>query len=102
MTVTTGIENLPPPQSRPVVGHPRTGSRRLGRTAKYALLVFFLVVVLMPVYVLMVTSLKPPAGRQPGASWGLPVRWPWEPVVEAGRPASTTGPSPGMPWARRS
>jgi len=81
MTITTGIEK------KPAAAAPPAGARarfRLGRTAKYALLVLFLVVVLMPVYVLIVTSLKPPQDVNPATSWGLPVRWPWESVVEGG------------------
>ncbi|MFT4230221.1 MAG: carbohydrate ABC transporter permease [Microbacterium sp.] len=54
------------------------GRRRAGRTAKYAILVLFVILVLMPVYVLLVTSLKPPSDVNPATSWGLPVRWPWE------------------------
>jgi glucose/mannose transport system permease protein len=81
MTVTTGIDK------KPASAAPPAGSRarfRLGRTAKYVLLVLFLVVVLMPVYVLIVTSLKPPQDVNPATSWGLPVRWPWESVAEGG------------------
>ncbi|WP_460801035.1 carbohydrate ABC transporter permease [Microbacterium sp. GXF6406] len=60
------------------------GRRRLGRTAKYVLLIAFVIVVLMPVYVLVVTSLKPPSDVSPGTSWNLPVRWPWESATEGG------------------
>lgn len=58
--------------------------KRLSRTVKYVLLVMFLIVVLMPVYVLIVTSLKPPQDVSPANSWDLPVRWPWEPALEGG------------------
>ena len=81
MTITTGIEK------KPTVAEPPAGTRarfRLGRTAKYAFLIFFLVLVLMPVYVLVVTSLKPPQDVNPATSWGLPIRWPWESVAEGG------------------
>ncbi|MEX1079615.1 MAG: carbohydrate ABC transporter permease [Homoserinimonas sp.] len=81
MTVTTGIEK------KPAVAAPPAGARarfRLGRTAKYVLLVVFLVVVLMPVYVLIVTSLKPPQDVNPESAWALPFRWPWESVVDGG------------------
>ncbi|MBN9152057.1 MAG: carbohydrate ABC transporter permease [Micrococcales bacterium] len=78
MTITTGIEKKAPVAT----GH---GARvHLSRTAKYVLLVIFLVAVMMPVYVLVVTSLKPPADVNPATSWGLPVRWPWEPVAPGG------------------
>ncbi|WP_437584113.1 carbohydrate ABC transporter permease [Paramicrobacterium sp. CJ85] len=54
------------------------GKLILSRTAKYVILLFFIIVVLMPVYVLLVTSFKPPADVSPETSWGLPLRWPWE------------------------
>ncbi len=81
MSVTTEIERTTAP-AQTVSGS--TAKRRLSRTAKYALLILFVVIVLMPVYVLVVTSLKPPADVNPATSWGLPVRWPWEPKVEGG------------------
>jgi glucose/mannose transport system permease protein len=81
MTISTGIEKKSTTAAAP------TGARarfRLGRTAKYVLLVLFLVIVLMPVYVLIVTSLKPPQDVNPASSWALPMRWPWESVAEGG------------------
>lgn len=80
-TVETGLE-APKEQHRIVTK--KSPKRVLSRTAKYALLMFFVIIVLMPVYVLVVTSLKPPADVNPATSWGLPVRWPWESVVEGG------------------
>ena len=88
--MTTTIE---PPAREPVAASPlkratpQGGSPRskgLGRTAKYALLILFLIMVMMPVYVLIVTSLKPPQDVNPATSWGLPVRWPWESALEGG------------------
>ncbi|WP_022883434.1 carbohydrate ABC transporter permease [Glaciibacter superstes] len=70
------------PSRQPRVGQTRRG--RIGRTGKYALLILFVIVVMMPVYVLFVTSLKPPADVNPATSWGWPTRWPWEPVAEGG------------------
>ncbi len=78
MTITTGIEKKAPTATG------RGARIRLSRTAKYVLLVLFLVVVMMPVYVLIVTSLKPPQDVTPATSWGLPVRWPWESVAPGG------------------
>ena len=80
MSVTTGLAASVPVAAP--AGQKKT--RRLGRTTKYALLILFVVVVLMPVYVLIVTSLKPPADVNPATSWGLPVRWPWEAVTPGG------------------
>ncbi|AWB89904.1 carbohydrate ABC transporter permease [Salinibacterium hongtaonis] len=82
MTISTGIDRKPAPEPAPLTGRPSRVT--LGRTAKYVLLILFLVVVLMPVYVLVVTSLKPPQDVNPATSWGLPVRWPWEPALEGG------------------
>ncbi len=42
---------------------------------KYALLAFFIVIVLMPVYVLVVTSFKELAETDPGHAWTLPHTW---------------------------
>ncbi len=46
-----------------------------GRTLKYFLLIFFVVIVLMPAYVLIVTSFK--SGREIGVTgqWNLPTNW---------------------------
>jgi glucose/mannose transport system permease protein len=42
---------------------------------KYALLLFFAVLVLMPVYVLIVTGFKGPAEIDPSHAWSLPSVW---------------------------
>jgi len=77
MTVATGIERRTSLTTGAPVGSSKT-KRRIGRTLKYALLLLFVVVVLMPVYVLLVTSLKPPSDVSAASSWGLPLRWPWQ------------------------
>lgn len=79
MTITTGLE-----KRSLATTSSRTARVRFNRTAKYVMLIIFLVAVMMPVYVLVVTSLKPPADVNPATSWGLPVRWPWEPVAPGG------------------
>lgn len=80
MSVVTGLEkhtvSLPPNTGR--------GRARFSRTTKYVFLILFVVVVLMPVYVLVVTSLKPPQDVNPATSWGFPVRWPWESALDGG------------------
>jgi glucose/mannose transport system permease protein len=43
--------------------------------AKYALLALFIVIILMPVYVLVVTSFKELAETDPGHAWTLPHTW---------------------------
>jgi glucose/mannose transport system permease protein len=42
---------------------------------KYALLAFFVVIVLMPVYVLIITSFKELAETDPGHAWNWPQTW---------------------------
>ncbi len=83
MSVSTGIESRTTSRA-PAVPANGAARRGLGRTAKYVLLILFVIIVLMPVYVLVVTSLKPPADVSPTTSWNFPVRWPWEAKVEGG------------------
>jgi len=54
---------------------PRTPRALVGRTVKYFLLIFSVIVVLMPLYVLVVTSFK--SGREIGVTgqWTLPQHW---------------------------
>ena len=47
----------------------------VGRTARYALLLFFLLLVLIPVYVLLVTSFKGSGDAAPSRAWNLPQEW---------------------------
>ena len=47
----------------------------LGRTLRYALLIFFLACVLMPVYVLFITSFKGAGEADPSRTWFLPTEW---------------------------
>lgn len=77
--VASGLDRVPGP-----AGYTKTPRARLSRGVKYLFLILFIVVVLMPVYVLIVTSFKPPADVNPATSWGLPVRWPWESAVPGG------------------
>ncbi|MDR1393024.1 MAG: carbohydrate ABC transporter permease [Bifidobacteriaceae bacterium] len=46
-----------------------------GRLLRYALLLFFLIVVLIPVYVLFVTSFKAVGDADPSRAWMLPQEW---------------------------
>ena len=62
---------------------PRSATRAVrrfsaGRTVRYALLLLFLVVVLVPVYVLLVTSFKGPGDASPARAWNLPQVWTWD------------------------
>ncbi|GGM73208.1 carbohydrate ABC transporter permease [Dactylosporangium sucinum] len=62
----------------------------LGRVVTYVLLLFFLIIILMPAYVLIVTSLK--SGREIGVNgqWNLPSEWTfasWEKAWASLRPS---------------
>lgn len=52
-----------------------TGRYAAGRTLKYLVLLFFLLVVLIPVYVLLVTSFKGAGDASPTRAWNLPQAW---------------------------
>jgi glucose/mannose transport system permease protein len=65
------VARRPPPQAPQV----RTGRYSLARTLKYAALIFFLVIVLIPVYVLLVTSFKGTGDADPSRAWALPQLW---------------------------
>jgi glucose/mannose transport system permease protein len=81
MTSTSTVATPPtaPPSPRGGAGRPRPSrlNRRspVGRVITYALLLLFLVIVLMPAYVLIVTSFK--SGREIGVNgqWSLPAVW---------------------------
>lgn len=53
----------------------RNNKRRINRTLKYALLIFFVVVVMLPAYVLFITSFKGTADADPSRAWYLPEVW---------------------------
>jgi glucose/mannose transport system permease protein len=78
--MTTTSIPAPPSTIGPVPG-PQPGRRQLtpssvvGRTVKYGLVLFFLLVVLMPAYVLIVTSFKSGAEIGVTGQWNLPQEW---------------------------
>lgn len=53
----------------------RNGGSMAMRTVRYALLIFFLLVVLLPAYVLFVTSFKGLGDATPSRAWSLPQSW---------------------------
>jgi glucose/mannose transport system permease protein len=81
MTTTSTVTPPPIPVTGRAAGQPRAHQSRLnrrspvGRLVTYVLLLLFLVIVLMPAYVLIVTSLK--SGREIGVNgqWSLPSHW---------------------------
>ncbi|WP_119697702.1 carbohydrate ABC transporter permease [Microbacterium halotolerans] len=67
--VTTNA--LAPPSS---AGRAKTG-RIAWRTVRYVLAIVFVIVVLTPVYVLLITSFKAPGDASPVRAWALPQEW---------------------------
>ncbi|MFB7800121.1 carbohydrate ABC transporter permease [Isoptericola sp. NPDC056134] len=51
------------------------GRFTVGRTLRYLVLLLFVLVVLVPVYVLLVTSFKGPGDAAPTRAWNLPQAW---------------------------
>lgn len=91
MSTTTATVGAPKPDERLRLA-PRQKERRYshGRTLRYVLLVLFLVFVLTPVYVLLVTSFKGSGDASPGSAWALPSTWTlenWTAAWEALAPA---------------
>ena len=56
-------------------GTATVGRRRINRTLKYAVLLFFVVVILIPAYVLVITSFKGTSDADPSRAWLLPQEW---------------------------
>jgi glucose/mannose transport system permease protein len=74
--MTTSSVAAPPSAIEPIAPRPR--ARRPfgpGSIVKYFLAIFFLVVVLMPLYVLIVTSFKSGADIGVTSQWNLPSHW---------------------------
>jgi glucose/mannose transport system permease protein len=74
MSTTTAAPPVPAPVPTPLGGK----MHRRSRTApalKYLLLFVFAVIILMPVYVLVVTSLKDVTETDPAHAWSLPSVW---------------------------
>jgi len=71
MTSTAAPVPVPVAPIRPM----RRSYAREVRITKYALLAIFIVIVLMPVYVLLVTSFKGASETDPSQAWALPHAW---------------------------
>ncbi|GAB2875087.1 carbohydrate ABC transporter permease [Streptomyces mayteni] len=75
---TLSTTTTPPTTARPATpsSRPRRpGGFTLARTLRYAALLFFLLIVLIPVYVLLITSFKGPGDAAPARAWNLPSTW---------------------------
>jgi len=76
--VTAATESLTKPiKAAPIGGGGNAGRDRFswGRGLKYLALLFFLLIVLIPVYVLIVTSFKGTGDASPVRAWNLPLSW---------------------------
>lgn len=62
---------------RPVTRRRATRSETMGRTIRFVLLLLSLLIVLIPVYVLVVTSFKGIGEADPSRTWFLPEQWNW-------------------------
>jgi glucose/mannose transport system permease protein len=69
-------DTLPPPVSTVVhIGRGRRDRSVLARSLRYLLLSVFLLIVLIPAYVLFVTSFKGLGDASPSRAWNLPTSW---------------------------
>lgn len=73
-----------------------TGRQKMNRTLKYALLLVFVILILIPAYVLVITSFKGPADADPSNAWFLPTEWVADGWVKAW---NTLAPSLGRTFA---
>jgi glucose/mannose transport system permease protein len=74
MSTDVTTEALPQAKGTAPV-RPPSGRSAVARTVKYALLLLFLCIVLMPAYVLLVTSFKGIGDATPTRAWRLPTEW---------------------------
>ncbi|RYU09712.1 carbohydrate ABC transporter permease [Nocardioides iriomotensis] len=74
MSTAVTTEALPEAKGTAPV-RPASGNAVAMRTLKYALLLVFLCIVLMPAYVLFVTSFKGIGDATPTRAWRLPTEW---------------------------
>ncbi|MGH3467861.1 MAG: carbohydrate ABC transporter permease [Thermocrispum sp.] len=94
--MTQLLEKPRPKAAKKPVRLPGTKGTSATRTVKYVLLLFFLVIVLIPAYVLLITSFKGPGDISPDRAWLLPQNWDtsgWE------RAWDTLAPSLGRTFA---
>jgi glucose/mannose transport system permease protein len=85
MTTTTPLP--PPPVTMPSAGR-LTGAAVASRTVRYTLLLIFVILLLIPLYVMVVTSLKSSADIRPTTAWNLPQRLSFDGWAKAWRELS--------------
>lgn len=77
---TTSVQTPTPGRlpSTDIPAKPRsrlTGKAITARTVRYVLLLIFVILILIPLYVMVVTSFKTNADIRPTTAWNLPERW---------------------------
>ncbi|WP_018721477.1 carbohydrate ABC transporter permease [Salinispora fenicalii] len=75
MTTTTTRRTSPPAVATPPQKRRGPAAGVIGRTLRYSLLLIFLIIVLMPAYVLVVTSFKSGSDIGVNGQWNLPEKW---------------------------
>jgi glucose/mannose transport system permease protein len=81
--VTTTTSAAPPvPVARRRAGRPRA-RRAAALSFKYVALLFFVILVLTPLYILLVASFKGAAEADPSNAWALPDVWTWDAWTQA-------------------
>ncbi len=73
--MTSAVETIPAPVATGGRAPKQATSGSRAKIVKFALLSIFLVLVLMPAYVMIVTSFKAPSDISPSTSWALPRNW---------------------------
>ncbi len=71
-TTAVPTEALPPPTGKSTTPGSTGGKAATARTVRYALLIIFAIVILIPMYVLVVTSLKRAGDITTDTAWNLP------------------------------
>lgn len=75
MTTTSTPAPLPVTRNTTRSPRPGRGRRTVAQVVRYLLLALFLAVILLPAYVLLVTSFKPPAETSSSQAWLPPDAW---------------------------
>lgn len=83
MTTTTTRRTPPPAVAAPPRKRRSPAAGVVGRSIRYGLLLFFLLIVLMPAYVLVVTSFKSGSDIGVNGQWNLPEQWSTESWAKA-------------------
>ncbi|WP_025617241.1 carbohydrate ABC transporter permease [Salinispora cortesiana] len=83
MTTTTTRRTPPPAVAAPPRKRRGPTAGVVGRTLRYGLLLLFLLIVLMPAYVLVVTSFKSGSDIGVNGQWSLPEQWTTESWAKA-------------------